>query len=399
MKMQHSLKRDTADPKTLLTIEVFVLCLKKRFSGVSATIQALLPAQSERAHIAYIGPEIAGSAANTSHQGKQSHRLTLCQAIQISRHTLHDGRKRIWHLRRNKEMLIGIILRDICRLPIHLVFTSAAIRQHSAYPRWLIKRMDKVIATSPKAASFVANTSAIVEHGVDTRRYTPPGEDRTIRDDEKIEHYLFQKQQAWIDSGLTGKYGIGIFGRIREEKGIHLFIEAMLALLPIYTDFTAIIVGLCQSKDRDYARQLQQKIAAAGLEERIIFLGEVDYKDMPQWYRRTLITVACPLYEGYGLTVLEAMAGGNAVIASKTGAFPKIVEQDINGKLIEIDDVSALKCELKMMLESPLLAASMGLNGRQHIIEHYSMEKEVAGIQQVYQNTWSVDGEEKISHR
>ncbi len=51
-------------------------------------------------------------------------------------------------------MLFGLLLRDVLRMPIRLLFTSAAQRNHSRYTRWLIAKMDAVVATSARSGSF-----------------------------------------------------------------------------------------------------------------------------------------------------------------------------------------------------------------------------------------------------
>ena len=76
-------------------------------------------------------------------------------------------------MRRNSENAIAIIARDILKYPIKIVFTSAAQRRHSAWPRWLISRMDAIIATSKEAASYVSNVVSVIPHGVDLDRFSP----------------------------------------------------------------------------------------------------------------------------------------------------------------------------------------------------------------------------------
>ncbi|MES7358587.1 hypothetical protein U6X56_12390, partial [Cutibacterium acnes] len=138
--------------------------------------------------------------------------MTLRQAIALSRRAPVGRPFRIWHVRRDHEMAAGLWARDVLQLPIRLVFTSAAQHRHGWFPRWLISRMDAVIATTPKAASFVPNTTAVVPHGVDLQRFSPPPD----------------KASAWADSGLPGRYGIGVFGRVRPDKGTDVFVDAMI---------------------------------------------------------------------------------------------------------------------------------------------------------------------------
>ena len=137
----------------------------------------------------------------------------------------------IWHVRRNSEMQLAIFARDILRLPIKIVFTSAAQRRHSAWPRWLISKMDAVIATSKEATSFVPNVVSVIHHGVDLDRFYPSK----------------NQKENWSKTGILGEYGIITVGRVRPEKGTDLFVEAMIEALPKLPKATAIICLLYTS--------------------------------------------------------------------------------------------------------------------------------------------------------
>jgi mannosyltransferase len=138
----------------------------------------------------------------------------------------------IWHVRRNTEMRAGIWSRDVLGLPIKLVFTSAAQRRHSAFPRWLISRMDAVIATTDKAAEFIAGTHAVVPHGVDTKRFHPT-QDRL---------------SAWREHDPDSTRAIATVGRIRPEKGTDVFVDAMIRALPDLPDTVALVIGRAGGK-------------------------------------------------------------------------------------------------------------------------------------------------------
>src|SRR6059058_5128085 len=131
----------------------------------------------------------------------------------------------IWHARRNNEMIAGVALRAL-GWPLKLVFTSAAQRHHTWITRWLIRRMDAVIATSDISASYLRRGSTVVMHGVDTEIYAPPAD----------------RAAAFAESGLPGRYALGCFGRVRAQKGSDVFVDAMCRLLPHYPDFTAVLV-------------------------------------------------------------------------------------------------------------------------------------------------------------
>jgi mannosyltransferase len=352
--------------------EVIVCNIKKRFTGVSGTINALVPVQARTLKVAYLGSDIPAIALAHAQSPERFRRVGFLQALWLSWRRLPDGRRRIWHVRRDPEMLLGIVLRDVLRLPIALVFTSAAKHRHSWFPRWLISRMDGVVSTTPEAASFVPNTTRVVPHGISLERFSPPAD----------------KLAAWSATGLPGRYGVGVFGRVRPDKGSDIFVDAMLRVLPEFPDFRAVIAGLAQPQHAAFQAQLQQRVDAQGMSERIRFLGEVAPDQVGQWYRNVLITVACPRYEPFGLTPLEGMACGCAVVASDTGAFRMIVDEGVTGHVVPTDDVDALAGRLRLLMQDPLRAVEMGRRGRERVERTFSVEREAEGIAAVYDTVW-----------
>lgn len=347
---------------------VIITNMKKRYTGVSGTINALMPVQARDLEIGFVGEDLPGAQLAKAQHPKNFHYLSAWQAIALSRKKLPDGRHRIWHVRRDPEMMLVIFLRDVLRFPIKLVFTSAAKHRHSWFPRWLISKMDGVIATTPEAASFVPNTTKVVFHGASLERFTPPE----------------NKSTAWRRTSLPGKLGIGLFGRIRPTKGTDIFVDAMIKVLPDYPNFTAIITGQVLAAEDNYKQTMDEKIRAAGLAERIVFLGNLPADQIPIWYQNVAIMVACPRYEPFGITPLEAMASGCAVVASRTGAFEYIVLPGETGELVPTGDVDALAVAVKKLMSDTRTIEHMGRAGRARVTAEFSIEKEAQGIADVY---------------
>jgi mannosyltransferase len=327
--------------------------LHRRYSGVTSTVMALLPWQMKQVRIAAVGWHIPGGVP----------RLRMIDVI------LHGWNKpRVWHARRNDEMIVGVLLRHLLRQPWKLVFTSAAQRKHSRFTRFLIRRMDHIIATSPQAASYLEREATVIEHGVDLTRFSPATD----------------KSAAWRETSLPGTYGIGAFGRVRSQKGSDLFIAAMIRLLPKYPEWTAVITGLEAPEEAAFIRKLKSDIAAAGLEQRILMLGEVPRDEVPLWFRRVSLYVAPMRWEGFGLTTLEAMASATAVVATRTGASPQIVVENETGNLIPPDDLEALVASIEPYLASPALALERGQAGRAAVERKHDISQEAAAINAIY---------------
>jgi mannosyltransferase len=236
--------------------------------------------------------------------------------------------------------------------------------------------MDAVISTTPLAASFVPNTTAVVPHGIDLSRFSPPTD----------------KLKAWFDSGLPGQYGIGVFGRVRPDKGSDVFVKAMIQALPKLPGVTAIIAGLAQPQHQSFQQDLQRQIDAAGLHDRIVFLGEVPAGEIHLWYQRCLLCIACPRYEPFGLTPFEAAATGSALVCSRTGAFDQLALPGETGEMVDTGDVEGLCHAVLSVMADPLHAAQMGEAARARVTEHFSLAREAEGIGRVYHGLFEKAG-------
>ena len=339
--------------------EVIVFNLKQRYTGVSATVKALVPLQSTQWRMGYCGTGLGAGLSATS----------LVRAMLLSRQPARNRKFRIWHLRRDHEMAAGILARDVLRLPIRLVFTSAAQHLHGVFPRWLISKMDAVIATTDSAASHVPNTTAVVPHGIDLERFGAEP----------------SKSTAWLRSGLPGQFGVGLFGRIRPDKGTDVFVDAMLRALPQLPGVSAVIAGQARPQHRAFEQGLQDRVQRAGMSNRIFFLGEIPADEIHLWYQRCLLCVACPRYEPFGLTPFEAAATGCAVVCSRTGAFEQLVVPGINGELVPTGDASALAEAVVRVMADADATTRMGQRARELVAARFSLQAEAEGIARVYQ--------------
>jgi mannosyltransferase len=329
---------------------------KRKLSGVTSTIVQLIPLQRANGlKITTIGP---GLPADLPSIGWAS--LPGLWFRPKSRPF------RIWHARRNIEMVAGIFMRSVLGMKLKLLFTSAAQRDHRPFTKWLTRQMDGVIATSGKSGSFLEVPHTVVMHGVDTDLFHPPQDD----------------QDKFAASGLPGKYLVGCSGRVRHSKGTDLFVDAMINLLPRYPQWTAVMTGRTTVEHKGFEQALRDRIAEAGLADRILFLGEVP--DVRLWYRRMTLYVAPSRNEGFGLTPLEAMASQTAVVASDAGAYAEMIEPG-TGTVVPAGDGDALEGAIAPYLADPAMCETTGKAGLAHVREKFPLQKEAAKILAVYE--------------
>ena len=344
-------------------IDLFVTNYNKNFTGVSATAANVLLKQVQTYNLRLVGCSLPECPKPVS----------VTKAYYFAKAKPKNKPFSIWHVRRNNEMRDAIIARDMLRLPIKVVFTSAAQRRHSLVPRWLISKMDTVIATTELAASYVPNVGAIIPHGVNTEKFRPSN---NLKD-------------AWKKTGYPGVRGIATIGRIRKEKGTDLFVDSMIRILPNIKNVTALIIGKAGDKDKSFLENLKSKVNTAKLNHRIIFTGEIPTEKLPSILGSLSLLVALPRYEGFGMTPLEGMASGVPFVASSTGYFKEFSDQGRCGKVVPVGDInSAAQC-IKLFLTEEEHRKEASIRCRKAANETYSINNEVDLISGVYQQLWS----------
>jgi len=338
--------------------ELIVTNFNRNFTGVSATAAGVIRQQMQHYDLALAGHPLPGCPDP----------ITKAKAIRLSRTPPQNRPFTIWHVRRNTEMRAALWARDVLRLPVRIVFTSAAQRRHSAFPRWLISKMDAVIATTERAADFVPHVRAVVPHGVDCTRFTP----------------ATNRAAAWAATGYPGKRGIATIGRIRPEKGTDRFVDAMLEYLPTAPDTTALVIGRAAKSDDGFLTDLKQKIAKADLSDRILFPGELAPDDLPALTRALSAIMQLPRYEGYGMTPLEGMASGVPFVATDAGYYRHFSQDGTNGIITPEDDAQATAKALAAILSEDR-HDQMARAARRAAETLFSIESEAKGIAQVYE--------------
>lgn len=342
--------------QTKTDFEVILGNSNKNFSGVTSTMLQTLDIQAEIMSIAVLGKHHLPA----QHRSKA---ISFFSLAMRSRKLLPSGKYRVFHARRNDEMIQALALKYLFKSKIKVVFTSTAQRHHSWLTKWLIKRMDCVISTCNAAAAYLDTAPAIIiPHGIQEKKYKPDPEKK------------------------ANEITVAMFGRVREQKGTHLFVRACIKNFKIFDDVKAVIIGGISKSNQTFVENLKKEIFDADLSDRIQFLGEQDFADIPVFFQSASIVAALSNNEGFGLTVLEAMSSGAAVLATKAGAWPEIVEQGVQGYIVPINDQSAVDEKLQELLADREKLKEMGIKGRERVIKYFSLQHEAERLCELYKS-------------
>ena len=339
------------------TIEVIAPNFKRRLSGVTSTIVRLVPLQRQQIAIATAGSGLPGDMPH----------LSAAQLISMPRNG--PAGVRVWHARRNVEMLGGLALKYLLGKRLKLLFTSASQRHHSGYTKWLISRMDRVIATSAKGAAYLDKPVQVVHHGINTEEFSPPADKAALRRD------LGLPEDAIL---------IGCYGRIRAQKGTDVFVDAMLEVLKAHPKTVGLVMGRATEKHVAFEKDLRAKVDAAGLSDRLLFPPEVPVWEVSRWYQALDLYVAPQRWEGFGLTPLEAMSCGVPAVATRVGAFEELIAPNETGLLIDPGETAQMVEAINEVLATEGRLQSWSAAARKHAMTNFALEKEAETLVSIY---------------
>jgi glycosyltransferase involved in cell wall biosynthesis len=217
----------------------------------------------------------------------------------------------------------------------------------------LFDRFLAVSQFSAESQGAPASRTRVIYGGADVERFAPdPGADRK---------------------------GVLFVGRLTPHKGVDGLIEAVPAGTPL------IVVGTGghdrHPPERHYGRLLQRLAEGRSVH----FAGVVSDEKLASLYRQAAVValpsveVTCygrriPVSELLGLGMLEAMASGTPVVASRVGGVPEIVEHGRTGYLVDPGDTAGLRDHLSAVLANPGLARRLGDNARDLVVERFTWD-------------------------
>jgi glycosyltransferase involved in cell wall biosynthesis len=178
---------------------------------------------------------------------------------------------------------------------------------------------------------------------------------------------------------IKGQPVIGTVAHLFPRKGLEYLIEAIGHLKKTFPDIFLVIVG---TGDCQYERQLRRQVEFLDLMEQVLFAG---FQDQPEFFISQFDVFVLPsVQEGFGIVLLEAMALGKPVVASKVGGIPEIVLHEKTGLLVNPADVEGLCRALCILLNDPVKRATMGDEARKRIEEHFTLQRMMEQLYRLY---------------
>lgn len=171
---------------------------------------------------------------------------------------------------------------------------------------------------------------------------------------------------------------IGYFARMIHGKGLTTLVDAFIALTKRGTvpRVKLRIGGAYTAADEEYVNGLKQKLADAGLAQRVDWRPNVNFTDKVRFFRElSVFSVPATYGEAFGLYIIEAIASGVPVVQPEHGAFPEIIAATNGGMLCKPDDVESLANRLEELLIDHNKRDQLTNDGVARVREEYSATK------------------------
>ncbi|MCC7087169.1 MAG: glycosyltransferase family 4 protein [Pirellulales bacterium] len=280
----------------------------------------------------------------------------------------------IWHAHDYKSNLFGLMLKPFWSMK--LVTTvhgwGASGRRTSSYyqlDRHLLRYYERVICVSEDLVKecleykVPSDRCILVHNAIDTGEFK-------VQRDKRI-----AKQQAGID---PNRFMIGAVGRLAPEKAFDLLIHSIDQLLKEGQNVGLIIVG--EGAERS---QLEALIGQLDRGDRVKLLGF--QRDVIPVYRMMDAFALSSLREGLPNVVLEALATGVPVVASRIAGVPRLIQDGCTGLLIDPGNTEQLTTALRQMILDPGLCDRLAVAGRKVVEARFSFEFRMEKIRNIYE--------------
>ena len=173
--------------------------------------------------------------------------------------------------------------------------------------------------------------------------------------------------------------GVAYLGQLYAPKGVHHLVEAFARVASEFPAARLFLIGDPVLKEYgDYEPRLRELVARLGLAERVVFTGWRE--DALAIVHHMAVVVHPSLAEGFGRAVLESMALGRAVIASRVGGLRETIRDGENGFLVDPADEGAIEDRLRRLLSNGALRERLGARARETVLADHLVEDKIAQL-------------------
>lgn len=271
--------------------------------------------------------------------------------------------------------LWGRIASIITRAPV-VIATEHGLNPWKRYTHIAVNRILSKFTDQITVVSDAGKRIRIERERIESKRITVVN--------NCVDLALFDGRIHHHDNNVRQEFGIeadepviGFVGRLQEVKGINYLVEAVAKVKTVIPKIKLLIIG-----DGPLRKELEAHVQRLELSGQVIFAGY--RRDIPRVLETLDLFVLPSLREDMPLSLIEAMAMGKAVVATKVGGIPEVAVDGQTGILVSSQNEEALAEAISQILLNRQYLSGMGSAGRRCVEEKFSAEIIVRQIQELY---------------
>ncbi len=194
--------------------------------------------------------------------------------------------------------------------------------------------------------------------------------------DNPVDETFFQLENKTVDNRLL------FVGMIRSRKGILNLLKAINEIRHNIPDVCLHIVG--KVFEPEYEKILKEYMELNHLNENVIFKGRLNEKELYQEFEECAILILPSIEESSPMVIEQAMAAGKAVVATRVGGIPHLVQEDVTGLLVNYGDVQGLAEQVYRLLLDAEKRTRMGIEAKKEAENRFKLSAIVEKTRQIY---------------
>jgi len=290
-------------------------------------------------------------------------------------------RARLVHVNQQYFAGYGVAVAKLCRVPVVVHLRGVESDESLARLAPWMARADRLICVSEAVRSRLMEFAA--------RRLNPAGARRienasiVIYDGLRLLGRPIDKQEARRRLGIASRGSVvGIVGQVVPEKGVREFVDAAAVVLSRRDNVHFVVVGADTNPDRDFAGELARYVERLGIGDNFTFTGF--RADAAELLPALDVSVLASWQDAFPRVVLESLAAGVPVVATRVGGVPEIVEDGVSGILVPPRDVTSLAQGILQVLNMSADHYACLADNAKTRAAHFSIAKHVRRIVALY---------------
>ncbi|MBV9209284.1 MAG: glycosyltransferase family 4 protein, partial [Acidobacteria bacterium] len=259
-------------------------------------------------------------------------------------------------------------------------YAQLVITRHVMFP------LGRLHALTLSRVSRVIAVSEAVARSLRARKICDPRKIQVIPngiDLKRFERAFSVEERAAVreKTGSRSNFLVGTVGSLLPLKGHEEFVRAAALISSLRDDVEFVIICGDEPREHEYRGQLESLIASLKLQNRVRLMNWPE--ELAPFYHALDLYVSASHSEAFGLSIVEAMAAGRAVVATATEGAREIIKDGETGRLVPVRDVERLALAISDLLEHEEQREKLGSHAREEA-RRFSLERMVEAVERVY---------------